>query len=80
MSIGLISVSIATLALVVLAFVSFINVQKIRVQIWYVFLASFFAGIVFIVGLNSELYSILLLPLMVMIHVVTKVMQISKKI
>lgn len=80
MTIGLFAVIFSTAALVILAAISFFYIQNHRVQLWYIFLASFFSGILFIVGLNSNAYSIMLWPMIILLHVITRIAQLNKQL
>jgi hypothetical protein len=80
MTIGLIAVMFSSAALVILAAISFFYIQNQRVQIWYIFLASFFSGVLFIVGLNSAAYSIMLWPMFIVLHVISKISQLSRQL
>ena len=79
MNFGLSVIIIASTALFILSVFSFIQVNNLKYQLYYIFLASFFSGMLFVVSLASDNQTLIFWPSLVMIHVVTKVVQIKNE-
>lgn len=69
----------AVLALLIFAVISFLKPQNLKFQIWYILIASFACGIIAsVVLINFSSKSALIWPVLFMIHVVNKAMEIKK--
>jgi hypothetical protein len=80
MSFGLIIIIISSIALLLLSVISFIQVRNLRYQLWYTTLGALFAGMLIVVSMASQNYTLLLWPCFVMLHIATKLLQIAKHI
>ncbi|MFN9582070.1 MAG: hypothetical protein ACK566_05285, partial [Bacteroidota bacterium] len=80
MSFGFSIIIISSIALLILSIVSFLQVHNLKYQLWYAMMGALFAGMLSVVSLASENYTLLLWPGFVLLHISTKLIQISKSL